>query len=384
MPKNEKLNNELGEANINTTDSTFYDFEEDEVEEKRYTPPTLAEKCVDFLKEWPLPKLIAFFEDYIGGQTEAVKAFSMAFREHIALAANPGLGLKKSNCLIYGPTGSGKTELFRVAKLISPVPVAIEDAASITPSGFRGYNKKDLLSSLQERFGTELRYAIVFLDEFDKLCHSDDEVVNGFRVAAQQDLLKMVEGETVTLSSSRRSSIFPSSDNTVVTDDIMFVCGGTFDGAFTVEADSAELPRRPIGFTADFSSAQEAAEVRSASKAVNEPRDLNEAVDALIRFGMIPEFAGRLNHVIHIRPLSEEALYDIITKKANSSLENLKRVFRAAYDIELKFTEKALREACRKAHERHLGARGLSAILDDAAHRALFHASGATLVVDAA
>ena len=351
----------------------FIDEAEEEYELSKNYRRTLAEKCSDFLAEWPLSKLVGYFKEYIGGQDAAITAFAMAVREHLALTANPQLELRKRNCLIYGPTGSGKTELLRVAARIVPVPVVIEDASTLTPTGFRGRNKQDLLQNLFSKNGSDARYAIVFLDEFDKLCSSPDATVEAFRKSTQHDLLKMVEGET--LPNSRRSS-YLSEEREFCTDNMMFVCGGVFDGAFTVPE-----PKRPIGFLSDFD--VESGNGGHLARPVNEPLDTNEAISRLIDFGMLAEFAGRLNQVIHIRPLSEDDLYGILTEKKDTALENLRRTFRAAYGVELKFTSRALRSACRQAFRRQLGARGLSALLDDAAHKALLGAAGDELVVDA-
>ncbi|MBP5730551.1 MAG: AAA family ATPase [Clostridia bacterium] len=371
MPNNtnENTNSSAGRDDI----LDFIDEMEDEYELSKNYRRTLAEKCGDFLAEWPLARLIGYFKEYIGGQDGAITAFAMALREHLALTANPQLELRKRNVLIYGPTGSGKTELLRVAARIVPVPVVIEDASTLTPTGFRGRNKQDLLQNLFSRYGDDARYAIVFLDEFDKLCASPDATVDAFRKSTQHDLLKMVEGET--LPNTRRGALL-SEAKEFCTDNMMFVCGGVFDGAF-----AAPAPRRAIGFLADFDA--ERGTDSPSERDANEPLDTNEAISRLIEFGMLAEFAGRLNHVIHIRPLSEEDLYGILTEKKNTALENLRRTFRAAYGVELNFTARALRTACRQAFRRRLGARGLSALLDDAAHKALLGASGEELVVDA-
>jgi ATP-dependent Clp protease ATP-binding subunit ClpX len=372
------VDNENGINLIDFDDSGDIDYDSWK-EERRNHPPTLAEKCAEFLENWPFRRLSDFFREYIGGQDEAIQSFAMALLEHLALAANPHMELKKRNCLIYGPTGSGKTELLRVAAMIVPVPVVIEDASSITPTGFRGTNKADILAEIFDKYGDDARYAIVFLDEFDKLCQCGDETVDAFHRASQRDLLKMIEGETVARPKRSTYRFIDAGPSEMCTDNMMFVCGGVFEGAF----EEAPKVRRAIGFTADFSDSENSCARGRRGDTDNAPADVNAVISSLIKYGMIAELAGRINCVVRIRPLTEEALFSILSDKKRSALDNIRLTFRATYGVELSFTEEALRSACRKAFRRRLGARGLAAILDAAAHQALLTAPDAdTLVVN--
>ena len=299
----------------------------------------LVGECRDFLKKWDPERIQAYLDEYISGQEIAKVEFAHICYEHIARIANPELKIRKSNYVMFGPTGSGKTELCRVIKKILPVPVEIIDASVITSNGFKGPDKEDIMFELMNT-AKDIECGIIVMDEFDKLCMpSYDSHGSNVNKLIQGELLKMIEG-TVLYSSKGYSS------SELNTENITFICAGAFEGAFVKEI------KNGFGFG-------------------SEDVDLNagkSVTDCLEEFGMIPELAGRICSAIPLGKLEENDLYEILQSKKNNCIENIRKLYKAAYDSEIEFSEDALREICRKAALNGLGARGLSGIVENVCH----------------
>ena len=290
----------------------------------------------DFLSNNSPESLATQLKEYIAGQDEAVMAFSKICYEHVARLAHPEVIIKKSNCVMFGPTGCGKTEMIRVMERILPCPLDIIDANTITSEGFKGMDKEDVLSVLLDKRGLDFCDSIIVLDEFDKLCHprhtSTGDDVNK---EIQGQLLKMVEGDTMFLK-------YSGVEVSVPTHQITFICAGSFDGAFTKDI------QKGLGFGS-----------------VDVDNNKNKSlIDCLISFGMIPELAGRISTMIPLKKLTEEDLYQILTDTKNNCIESTKNLYRFAYNLDIQFSDEALREICGVALRLKLGARGLQGIVD--------------------
>ena len=315
----------------------------------------VVSRCRTFLEEWTPEKIFEYLDAYISGQDSAKYEFSYMCFEHVARIAHLDMNIRKSNYVMYGPTGCGKTELARIVKNILPVPVEIIDASTITSNGFRGNDKEDILFDLVSQ-DSDLEYGIIIMDEFDKLClpFFDGHGTNVHR-GVQGELLKMIEGITL-----YRYGRYYTTE--MSTENITFVCAGSFDGAFRQNV------HKGVGFGSKD-------EDRNASKSLTE---------CLEEYGMIPELAGRICAVIALEPLEEEELYDILVNKKNNCIENIQKLYKVAYNSEVDFSEDALRAVSSIAASSGLGARGLSGIVEQACHqgrRRLKSRNGKTLQI---
>ena len=310
-------------------------------------PDELTERCRTFLSGWDPESIYEYLDGYISGQEAAKTEFAQLCYEHVARIANLDLGIKKSNHVMFGPTGCGKTELARVMRSILPVPIEIVDSSVITNAGFKGSDKTDVMFELAAG-NPNIEYGIVILDEFDKLCMpSHDSTGADVHRLVQGELLKMIEGTTL-----RRSTMGMSDE--LDTTNITFICAGAFEGAFDNHIS------RGLGFG-------------SCDTDLNSGRTTMKCLED---FGMIPELAGRICSVIALDSLDEDDLYEILAHKKDNCIENMQKLFRAAYAKEVEFSDSAMREICRSAVANGLGARGLNGIVESVCHAGRSTAQG--------
>lgn len=303
-----------------------------------------ADPFREFLENWTPSRIISFLDTYMIGQDAAKNAMAHLCYEHIARIAHPGLRIRKTNYLMFGPTGCGKTEICRLMRRILPVPIEIVDASAITKNGFLGLQKEDLMLSLFQ-LHKNMGKGIVVLDEFDKLCRPNQSSNGDISPTLQGQLLKMIEGTVM-----RKSSMHMQQGNIQMnTEDITFICAGAFVGLMDKEKEKS-----PLGFTGTLEKKRE-----------------QMLPERLVKYGMIPELAGRISSYIELKDLSEEDLYMILTSAAENSLENIRKLFRAAYGLELQVSDEALRLISHHAYQMHVGARALNSFLEQVCRSAL-------------
>ena len=319
------------------------------------------EKVLD-IHSIPAPhKIKASLDEYVVGQEQAKKVISVAVYNHYKrVAAGPdadGIEIEKSNMLMIGPTGSGKTYLVKTLARLLDVPLAIADATSLTEAGYIGDDIESVLSKLLAAADNDVEKAekgIVFIDEIDKIAkkrNTNQRDVSGESV--QQGLLKLLEGAEVEVPVGANSKNAMVPLETVNTKNILFICGGAFPDLENIIKERLNK-QSSIGFRADLK-----------DKYDHEKNLIRKVtVEDLRNFGMIPEFLGRLPIIYTLDGLSEEMMIRILKEPKNAILKQYQKLL-ALDEVKLDFTDDALSAIARKAMEKDTGARALRAIIED-------------------
>ncbi len=354
--------------NLNLNDFTNLNMPRMEIPKKQKVKKKTnkEQKTVFHLKDIPAPHRIkAKLDEYVVGQEQAKKVISVAVYNHYkrvfaALSDKEGeeeVRIEKSNILLIGPTGSGKTYLVKTLASLLKVPLAIADATALTEAGYIGDDIESVVSKLLAAADNDVEKAergIIFIDEIDKIAkkkNTNTRDVSGESV--QQELLKLLEGSLVEVpvGSNQKNALTPMA--TVNTDNILFICGGAFPDLEDIIKERLSK-KSSIGFNAELKDRYE-----------QEPDLLGYVTNADLRtFGMIPEFLGRLPVIVTFRKLTQEMMVEILSKPKNAILKQYARLL-ALDEVQLLFEDDALGWIAKEALKKGTGARALRAIIEE-------------------